>query len=392
MFISLHQLIRAHDVSQVQIDLRYPMSLSPWFGNVMLGGTTERLMRTYHTDLRFIKLCEYHHQGISLGPGITEYIGVGDAQGHVLFFKCRRHQDWGVENYVFPEQIDRFAWGLTQNAWFQSPINAALGGQLALGHARVDTIHGIYSQFGDMLINRDLITPDVKTPIRVRDQIHEFLHDVDMASQENNTTDGVFPKDVVESWTVDLFQPSLSWDPVLQNILGGKPIDVRRVASLVSPSPFDLTRPQPLPSERYGPCQSLSHAYLHMVDRLEHMPLTDFKATLPCVGNQAGSLVVSEVTDRFVGIFPQRSTTTIRQRIQGLLVEIHRTYAQSHPVDCLDLRAVILEKTFQEEALITFLHQDVTKDHAVHIDLVLLSYCSPGLGRFFTTPTDASAF
>lgn len=406
MFVSLQQLPRKHVISNTKLDTRVSVLLGSYLdgsdhskeappvvadfrhlsdnatGAIILGGSIDRLLRHYGDALCLYKLCVYHANTFSSKinpvPEILEYIGIGDTTEEIIFFKCRWH--WGgskQENYIFPEQIDRFATNLNHDAWFQHPLNAMLLGQVG----KFDAIDSIYTDVGRQLIDSNLICHEFRTPSKSAEQIGGFMKDLLWLEKTN---DFEFPEDVVRYWQDQLVVVPFQHDSFLQKIAAGYPVRQNKIKKFLHKAPIDFNNSYVVDSQKYGNCVSLPLSYMDIVEKIEYFPCTDFRATMEYSPSQTPLLEIDYLTDRFVNLWPV-SEPAFDKILTEIFSCLHNMYCSHNHNLCEQLALIAIERTFNEEILIEFIHWDAKLDYAFHVDLALLSYCSFSVGRFVST-------
>jgi hypothetical protein len=409
----MYHLPRTHDITTTRLDLRQMMILgplyndepypitsmpvladlrsttTPWHGGLVLGGSTERLQREFGQNFRLGKLVVYHAnaqawvEGDSRGPEIIEYVSIVDPTGTYLVYKCRRRRAGALYSYVFPEQIDQFAFGLTEKSWFMTPAFAVLSGQ----HGYVKPPHSgaleyVFDYLDNVLVGGNLITPDLYDAQPLVTQILGLLNDVDLLARQPELQ---MPEDVQLYWLETLALAFPEWDGFLKRTLLKGPISEAVLVREVGPHTLDLSPPPPLTSSVHGTIFPIPINYLPIADRLEKIALTDFVVRASFLNATLDQVIYDSLVDRFAPVFQMPPILESQTALRLVFVELCRIYAILAPHIAPTLIELKITKTFNEEALIEFFHQEPRHDHAMHVDFALLSYCSVGLGRFFNT-------
>ena len=367
---------------------------SNWKGGLLLGGSTDRLQRHFGNNFKLGKIISYRNKtvdwsnGRSSGSEIMEYLSIIDPNNVHLIYKCRRHYNENVTSYIFPENIDKFASGLTNHAWFQTPICAMLSSQFGHSEEKMATIfEDIYSVIDDGVIWGNLLTVDHYATIPIVAYLTNMINDVESMLESS----GSVPEHLTYSdpdWLTETIMQSPPSDSFFKRMLLNGVVDQHMLQREIGPHTLDLTVPESLTYSAVGQLATIPIDYLTAVEQLERLPCTDLKITMEYLINNTSKLIIHSLVDRFIAVLPWRLQFGYTAVLLEICNTIYATYSKLNPDKSNTLLHLTITKTFNEEALIEFSHSYESYDHAMYINFALLSYCSVGCARFFTSTVD----
>ena len=365
----------------VLADLRNADMSSPWKGSVMLGGSTERLMRHWGKVVALAKLC--HYVATPTGPKITEYVCLYLPNKTYIPFKCRIRHNGTVKSYVFPEQIDRFAASITNEAWFQSPALTVLAGQTGcIDEDYENVINVFFDYFYETMPAANMLSADHYDHHQVQEQLTRFLTDVQLLCTDSNTKDVL---DIYSYW-VNQFVPVLNEkDFFLDTALTKAVLSQKEITHQFNASPFDTAPAAPILSQIDGRMRTVPNFYLPIAEQLERLPYTDMIAYIECPHGQFSTVIVESVIDRFASTVLISPVPIDYHTLSAIFLQLYRLYEIHYTRPNIVLTKIRIIKSFNEEAVLEFYHQTSQHDYAIYVDFALLSYCSAGLGRFFNS-------